>query len=97
MISERHIILLNKKIDGCLDANESAEIETVLATDADARDLYRRMVEIAEKLGTLEPVDPPPDLESNVLSAIARPCSLLAHPLHTYSSCQNKPYLWYPR
>lgn len=74
MISERHVILLNKKIDGCLDAAERSEIETALATDADVRDLYRRMVGVGEMLGTLEPVDPPADLASNVLSAIAHPC-----------------------
>jgi hypothetical protein len=72
MISERLTILLNKKIDGCLSDTESAEVETALATDPEAQRVHRELVALAERLGRLEAVEPPPELRSSVMAAVAR-------------------------
>ncbi|UCD95343.1 MAG: hypothetical protein JSU69_04640 [Candidatus Zixiibacteriota bacterium] len=78
------IELINKELDGLISDEEFERLNEILEMNPSARRLRAEHRKIAEKLATVEPVEPPSDLKVNILKkidarkyALARPRSVI--------------------
>ncbi|MFH1501805.1 MAG: hypothetical protein ABIG03_02030 [Candidatus Eisenbacteria bacterium] len=72
MIDARLMELMNREVDGENSPEESAELERVLETNADARAYYDDLVELGRRFGEAGEVTPPATLRSEILSLTSR-------------------------
>lgn len=70
MDKSKYIELINRHIDGELDADEIEQLESVLSANPDARKTYQELTNIASRLDRIEMVEPPVNLLSRILQRI---------------------------
>ena len=70
MIQDRTIRLIQQSIDGELSTAERKELDKILRTDHDARDLYEDLLHASALLAELRHVDPPQALRPSIMRAI---------------------------
>jgi hypothetical protein len=78
--------LLWARVDGTIEPEELAELEAHLAEHPEPREIERQITTIAEELGRLEKVQPPPELRGRIDSALATatpPAARTDHPATT--------------
>jgi hypothetical protein len=78
--------LLWARVDGTIEPEELAELEAHLAEHPEPREIERHITTIAEELGRLERVQPPPELRGRIDSALANatpPAARTDHPATT--------------
>ena len=73
MIAEKHIELIQQEIDKRNSARESAELQKLLQSNVEARQLYEELSNISNLMETSEDVDPPSNLKSSIMSKINFP------------------------
>ena len=86
MNNDRLEALLWARIDGTIEPQELAELEAHLAEHPEPREIERQITTIAEELGRLEKVQPPPELRGRIDSALANatpPAVRTDHPATT--------------
>ena len=86
MNNDRLEALLWARIDGTIEPEELAELEAHLAEHPEPREIERQITTIAEELGRLEKVQPPPELRGRIDSALANatpPAARTDHPATT--------------
>jgi hypothetical protein len=67
MLEERVVYLINADIDGELGSDETAELASVLAESAEARNLQAELRRLAALVESLPPQEPPAELASHIL------------------------------
>lgn len=69
-IEQAHLDLINRAVDGDLDAAESAELERLLAASAEARKLKQDLEAMESVLRSIPEVQPPAALNARLLHAL---------------------------
>ena len=69
-IEKAHLDLINRAVDGDLDAAESAELERILETSAEARKLRQDLAAMESVLRSIPAVQPPAALNALLLQAL---------------------------
>jgi len=80
MNNDRLEALLWARVDGTIEAEELAELEAHLAEHPEPREIERQITTIAEELGHLDEVKPPPRLRVRIDGALATATPPTAHP-----------------
>jgi len=70
MITQEHIDLIHRGIDGDLSLSEETRLKNLLESDQEARLEYERQSGVSQSLSLLQDVEPPSDLHRSVMAAI---------------------------
>lgn len=70
MIGEEYKAIINEEIDGEATPERSAKLTEYLDSHEEARMYHDDLMRLAHMLGTVESVDPPDELKTNVMDAI---------------------------
>ncbi|MEW5874195.1 MAG: hypothetical protein AB1752_03310 [Candidatus Zixiibacteriota bacterium] len=70
MITQEHIDLIQRGIDGALAPSEEALLKNLLESDPEVRREYERLTAVSESLSLLQDVELPAELHQSVMAAI---------------------------
>jgi hypothetical protein len=73
MIEEKYIDLIQQEIDKRNSAGETAELQKLLQTNVEVRQLYEDLLKMSNLMDTAEDVEPPSTLKSSIMSQINFP------------------------
>ncbi len=101
MNNDRLEALLWARIDGTIETEELAELEAHLAGHPEPREIERQITTIAEELGRLDMVQPPPELRGRIDSALANATPPAARTDHLATTLHTRlapawPARWLP-
>lgn len=70
MIDDKYIELMHREIDGQCSERERAELEAYLKENPEANRHYEELMAVARMLGSVEELEPPPELRESIFSAV---------------------------
>ena len=73
MLEERTLHLINTDIDGELTAAERAELDVILESSSEGREMRVELLRLSNLLDSLPEQSPPPDLSKRILNNLAPP------------------------
>lgn len=70
MMKDKQITAMNRELDGLNSPEETAELETFLGSDSEARAYYEDLTRLSTMLSEVKEVDPPRELKAGIMKAI---------------------------
>ena len=70
MMKDKRITAMNRELDGMNSPEETAELETFLGSDPEARAYYEDLTRLSTMLSEVKEVDPPRELKAGIMRAI---------------------------